>query len=79
MSFATFRAGKQIGDSWAWYADGSVSFYGFYKNGQEIAIKSFTSQQRPFHNWINDGTQRVGFSGERECDTANYNRAGIKK
>jgi len=71
---AHFEHGKRVGESWGWHPDGSIALYARYEEDQEIALKTYNSERRPFHNWITDGTRKVGFTGKRNCDTTNFIR-----
>jgi antitoxin component YwqK of YwqJK toxin-antitoxin module len=69
-----YEHGKKVGESWGWHPDGSTALYARYVDDQEVALKTYNSERRPFHNWITDGARKVGFTGKRNCDRANFIR-----
>ncbi len=67
-SISYYKNGELQGEAWSWHDDGRPAAYAKYDNGREVAFKSFTARDKPFHNFIRKDETIFGFKGDSKCD-----------
>ena len=73
-SISHYQNGKLEGEAWSWHENGKPAGYAKYLDGNEIAFKSFTNREKPFHNLIRKEETLFGFKGDSKCDPINTGR-----
>lgn len=71
---SVYNQGKRIGESWGWYENGEVKNFALHNEGEEVIIRSFTSTDKPFHNYVHTIDGLIGLRGDRKCDPASFSR-----
>lgn len=65
--FKTFKDGVPDGEFFEWHANGQLAQYVLYRNGQEIAAKSWTAGGKPFYNYVYHEARPIGLQGDTFC------------
>jgi hypothetical protein len=73
-SISYYKNGNLDGEAWSWHENGQPAAYAKYTEGKEIAFKSFTLREKPFHNLIRKDEILFGFKGDSKCDPINTSR-----
>jgi hypothetical protein len=73
-SISYYENGKRHGEAWGWFPDGQTREFSYHERGREVVIRSFTSNSKPFHNWVRTEKGIEGLKGDRNCDKSVFAR-----
>ena len=74
LAYGNYENGVRVGESWNWHKNGTTAGFYLYDQGHEVVTRNFTSENRPFHNYVRHKNGISGMKGERNCDPAFFNR-----